>query len=72
LAWNPHKSKSNHLISAGFDHTICHWDIAAASKENRVLNPLQTYKGHTAGVMVRKKIISEGQFPMILIYLFRM
>lgn len=53
LAWNPHKSKSNHLLSAGFDHLIAHWDIAAASKENRVLDPLRIYKGHTAGVMVR-------------------
>ncbi|KAI8646936.1 WD40-repeat-containing domain protein [Parasitella parasitica] len=51
LAWNPHKSKSNHLISAGFDHVIAHWDIAAASKENRILDPLQTYTGHDAGVM---------------------
>lgn len=50
LAWNPHKSRSNHLISAGFDGLIVHWDIAAASKENRVLSPLQTYQGHTAGV----------------------
>ncbi|KAK4519566.1 uncharacterized protein ATC70_009802 [Mucor velutinosus] len=51
LAWNPHKSKSNHILSAGFDHLIAHWDIAAASKENRVLDPLRIYNGHTAGVM---------------------
>ncbi|CAO3634197.1 unnamed protein product [Mucor hiemalis] len=50
LAWNPHKSRSNHILSAGFDGLICHWDIAAASKENRTLSPLQTYKGHTACV----------------------
>lgn len=50
LAWNPHKSRSNHILSAGFDGLVCHWDIAAASKENRTLSPLQTYKGHTAGV----------------------
>ncbi|KAI9485210.1 MAG: WD40-repeat-containing domain protein [Benjaminiella poitrasii] len=51
LAWNPHKTKSNHLLSAGFDHVIVHWDIAAASKEKRVLEPLQTYRSHTKAVM---------------------
>lgn len=30
-------------------------DIAAASKENRVLDPLQIYQGHTAGVEVKKQ-----------------
>ena len=25
LAWNPHRSKSNHLLSAGFDGLVCHW-----------------------------------------------
>lgn len=25
LAWNPHESKKNHLLSAGFDNLICHW-----------------------------------------------
>ncbi|KAI8380383.1 WD40-repeat-containing domain protein [Blakeslea trispora] len=51
LAWNPHKQKSTHILSAGSDHLICHWDIAAASKEHRQLDPLRTYRGHRAGVM---------------------
>lgn len=25
LAWNPHNSKKDHLLSAGFDNLICHW-----------------------------------------------
>ncbi|KAG1461917.1 hypothetical protein G6F55_003285 [Rhizopus delemar] len=50
LAWNPHRTRSTHLISAGFDGIIAHWDIAAASKENRVLSPLQTYKAHKSSV----------------------
>jgi histone-binding protein RBBP4 len=44
------------LISAGFDHIIAHWDIAAASKENRILDPLRAYNGHTAGVMVNERV----------------
>ncbi|CEG71032.1 Putative Histone-binding protein RBBP4 [Rhizopus microsporus] len=50
LAWNPHRTRSTHLISAGFDGLIAHWDIAAASKENRVLSPMQTYKAHKSSV----------------------
>ncbi|KAI8096544.1 WD40-repeat-containing domain protein [Halteromyces radiatus] len=50
LAWNPHKSYSNHLLSAGFDKKICQWDIAAASKEHRVLAPLRIYYGHESSV----------------------
>ncbi|OBZ83093.1 putative histone-binding protein Caf1 [Choanephora cucurbitarum] len=51
LAWNPHKAKSTHILSSGSDRLICHWDIAAASKEHRHLDPLRTYRGHEAGVM---------------------
>ncbi|KAI9300321.1 WD40-repeat-containing domain protein [Cunninghamella echinulata] len=50
LAWNPHKSCSNLLISAGFDAKICQWDIAAAHKEHRSLEPLRTYHGHSGPV----------------------
>lgn len=25
LAWNPHRTRSTHLISAGFDGIIAHW-----------------------------------------------
>ncbi|KAI9272948.1 WD40-repeat-containing domain protein [Phascolomyces articulosus] len=50
LEWNPHNTSSNHLLSSGFDNLICHWDIAAATKENRVLDPLRVYSGHSAGV----------------------
>lgn len=51
LAWNPHKTKSTHLVSAGFDHVVCHWDIAAASRENRTLQPFKKYQAHTDSVM---------------------
>ncbi|ORZ11965.1 WD40-repeat-containing domain protein, partial [Absidia repens] len=50
LAWNPHKTSSNHILSAGFDTYICQWDIAGASKQCRELLPLRTYQGHTAPV----------------------
>ncbi|OBZ90240.1 Histone-binding protein RBBP4 [Choanephora cucurbitarum] len=47
LAWNPHTTKKNHLLSAGFDHLICHWDIGCAAHQDRELQPLQRYEGHT-------------------------
>ncbi|KAI7866984.1 WD40-repeat-containing domain protein [Spinellus fusiger] len=50
LAWNPHHSKSSHVLSAGFDSLVCEWDINAATKEHRTLQPLRTYAGHTACV----------------------
>ncbi|KAI7858639.1 WD40-repeat-containing domain protein [Circinella umbellata] len=48
LAWNPHKSKSSHLISGSFDSRICYWDIGATSKENKTIEPLRVFNGHTA------------------------
>ncbi|KAI9486338.1 MAG: WD40-repeat-containing domain protein [Benjaminiella poitrasii] len=50
LAWNPHNSKSNHLLSAGFDSKICQWDITGTTKENQVLEPIRTYTAHATGV----------------------
>ncbi|SAM02247.1 hypothetical protein [Absidia glauca] len=50
LAWNPHSAKVNHLLSAGFDSVICEWDINASNQDNKELQPLRVYKGHTAGV----------------------
>ncbi|CAO3644254.1 unnamed protein product [Cunninghamella echinulata] len=50
LAWNPHNGKVNHLLSAGFDSIICEWDISGTTQENKEIQPLRTYKGHTAGV----------------------
>ncbi|SAM05517.1 hypothetical protein [Absidia glauca] len=46
LAWNPHSTMANHLLSAGFDNLICHWDIGMTAQES-TLAPYQTYKGHT-------------------------
>ncbi|KAI8375997.1 NURF complex component [Radiomyces spectabilis] len=51
LAWNPHPSKSNHLLSAGYDHIICHWDIGMSTPDkDNTLQPYQQYKGHDACV----------------------
>ncbi|KAI8373008.1 WD40-repeat-containing domain protein [Radiomyces spectabilis] len=50
LSWNPHHNMSSHIISAGFDGKICQWDIGAAHKEHRVLDPLCTYTGHSSGI----------------------
>ncbi|KAI9251239.1 WD40-repeat-containing domain protein [Sporodiniella umbellata] len=47
LAWNPHEAKKNHLLSAGFDHRVCHWDIGMSPDANSCLAPLHTYQGHT-------------------------
>ncbi|KAI8332014.1 histone-binding protein RBBP4 [Chlamydoabsidia padenii] len=48
LTWNPHKGKSNHILSAGFDHLICHWDIGMIPEgEDKALTPYQRYEGHT-------------------------
>ncbi|SAM02560.1 hypothetical protein [Absidia glauca] len=44
LAWNPHSGKSNHLLSAGFDHLICHWDIGLIADDK---TPYQRYEAHT-------------------------
>ncbi|KAI8979827.1 WD40-repeat-containing domain protein [Mycotypha africana] len=50
LAWNPHKQKGSHLISAGFDSKICQWDINGTTRENHELEPVRTYRAHNAGV----------------------
>ncbi|KAI9314479.1 WD40-repeat-containing domain protein [Dichotomocladium elegans] len=50
LAWNPQKSKSTHLISGSFDARLCHWDIGANAKENKEIEPIRVYTGHTAPV----------------------
>ncbi|KAI8378084.1 WD40-repeat-containing domain protein [Choanephora cucurbitarum] len=50
LAWSPHQKTATHLLSAGFDSKICHWDIAGTTKENRELEPVRTYTAHATGV----------------------
>ncbi|KAI8053612.1 multicopy suppressor of IRA1 [Thamnidium elegans] len=50
LAWNPHKSKQHHLLSAGFDNTVCHWDTSMTPNIDRELQPYQRYQGHTGCV----------------------
>ncbi|ORY93041.1 WD40-repeat-containing domain protein [Syncephalastrum racemosum] len=50
LAWNPHKSRSSHLLSAGFDSRICQWDIQSSALEKRSLNAMRIYEGHSAAV----------------------
>ncbi|CDH58111.1 histone-binding protein rbbp4 [Lichtheimia corymbifera JMRC:FSU:9682] len=44
LEWSPHAATANHLLSAGFDNIVCHWDIGAST------DPLASYEGHTACV----------------------
>lgn len=38
MDWNPHKEAV--AISAGFDGSLCLWDISTASKLDRIVNPL--------------------------------
>ncbi|KAL0074929.1 WD40-repeat-containing domain protein [Phycomyces blakesleeanus] len=46
LQWNPHSVKENHLLSAGYDKVVCHWDIGQ-TPDGKELRPYQTYVGHT-------------------------
>ncbi|KAI9006668.1 nucleosome remodeling factor, p48 subunit [Phycomyces nitens] len=48
LQWNPHSVKENHLLSAGYDKVVCHWDIGQPT--DKELKPYQTYIGHTGCV----------------------
>ncbi|ORX57400.1 retinoblastoma-binding protein 4 [Hesseltinella vesiculosa] len=50
LAWNPHGSHANHLLSAGFDGLICHWDIGLASQGHHDLEASAVYRGHAGPV----------------------
>ncbi|KAI8889010.1 WD40 repeat-like protein [Backusella circina FSU 941] len=50
LTWSPHKGNANHLLSAGFDSKICHWDINGTTMENKELEPVRIYSAHTTGV----------------------
>ncbi|KAL1925921.1 hypothetical protein VTP01DRAFT_7199 [Rhizomucor pusillus] len=47
LEWSPHAATCNHLLSAGYDHTICHWDIKSGDK---AVEPYRRYEGHTGCV----------------------
>lgn len=46
VAWNP--IVQGHLLSASEDTTVCHWDIGAYQKDTKSLDPLTTYRGHSA------------------------
>ncbi|KAI8988877.1 nucleosome remodeling factor [Pilobolus umbonatus] len=50
LAWNPHYGKRHHILSAGFDNIVCHWDIGSSSDKDRELTPYQKYEAHTGCV----------------------
>ncbi|KAI8075287.1 WD40-repeat-containing domain protein [Gongronella butleri] len=48
LAWCPHPDKASHLLSAGFDNVICHWDIEATPDNgDKRLAAYQRYLAHT-------------------------
>lgn len=36
--------------------TVCHWDINGYSKGNNSIEPLNTYRGHTSIVEVRRSL----------------
>ncbi|KAI7872290.1 WD40-repeat-containing domain protein [Spinellus fusiger] len=50
LEWNPHKTKSSHLLSSGYDARICEWDVNGNNKQGKELEPLRVYTAHTTGV----------------------
>lgn len=46
LSWNP--IRQGHILCASEDTTVCHWDLNAYQKESKNLNPVRTYRGHSA------------------------
>ncbi|ORZ00666.1 histone-binding protein RBBP7-like protein [Syncephalastrum racemosum] len=50
LEWNPHKQKSSHLLSADYDGVVCEWDVSAATKEEKTMDPLRIYACHEKGI----------------------
>ncbi|PWN51229.1 putative chromatin assembly factor 1 subunit C [Violaceomyces palustris] len=46
LAWSP--LKYGHVLAASEDTTVCHWDINGYNKSTKTLEPLKTYRGHSA------------------------
>lgn len=46
LAWNP--VRQGHILAASEDTTVCHWDVNAYQKDKTVLEPVQTYRGHSS------------------------
>lgn len=46
LAWNP--LKQGHILAASEDTTVCHWDINSYKKGDNTIQPVQTYRGHSA------------------------
>ncbi|BFZ09793.1 hypothetical protein BsWGS_12832 [Bradybaena similaris] len=48
LSWNP--NLSGHLLSASDDHTICLWDVNATQRQERVVDAMTVFTGHTSVV----------------------
>ncbi|KAJ1725791.1 Histone acetyltransferase type B subunit 2 [Coemansia erecta] len=46
IAWNA--QREGHILSASEDTTVCLWDIKGVTKEQRRLEPLAVFRGHTA------------------------
>lgn len=66
LSWNP--NVNGNLLSASDDQTICLWNINGAPRENRVLDALSIYHGHTAVVedvswhLLHESLFGSGRF----------
>lgn len=45
LSWSPFMS--GHLLSAGYDHSICYWDISSSTYESSVVEALNIFNGHS-------------------------
>ncbi|KAJ1932247.1 Histone acetyltransferase type B subunit 2, partial [Linderina macrospora] len=48
MSWNT--QREGHLLSSSEDTTVCLWDIKGVTKEQRSLEALRVFKGHTAFV----------------------
>ncbi|CAG5128013.1 unnamed protein product, partial [Candidula unifasciata] len=48
LSWNP--NLHGHLLSASDDHTICLWDVNATQRQERVIDAMTIFTGHTSVV----------------------
>lgn len=50
LSWN--SNSNGYLLSSADDHTVCLWNLNMQPKEDKILDALSIYTGHTAVVEV--------------------
>ncbi|ORX89300.1 WD40 repeat-like protein [Basidiobolus meristosporus CBS 931.73] len=46
LSWS--NNLAGHLLSASYDSTVCYWDISAITRDQRTMDPLRVFRGHSS------------------------